>query len=77
MVWRANYRLKEKPFFLSFMHDLWDWTHEPLEDFHHHIPVFREDEADEVDEDEDEGTEDDCNDGDWFIPSEEVDESDL
>ena len=54
-------------------------SHQPLEDFVHKIPVFKEEIQEEVegekDDDQDDPEDDDDDDeGSWFIPGEDLDE---
>ena len=65
LIWRAKCRLQNLPFFKSFMKILYEFTHNPLDDFVHVVQLW-EDEVEDIDED----------DNDWFIDREEVEESD-
>ena len=74
LVWRANRNLEKAPLFHSFAKDLWLWTHQPLEDWSHIIPVMEEEEEEEEVE---EAVEEAAEDAPWFIPADDVDEADL
>ena len=58
---------------MSFCMDLWLWTHRPLENFDHYIPVYRDDdvEGEGCDDEEEEAENDDVDS--WFLRPDEVD----
>ena len=77
LVWRANKRLANVPFFYGFALDLWTWTRYPLHDFLHLVPMDNELEDDDDDDDDDaEAVDVEHDDHEWFLLPEDVDSDD-